>query len=65
MIIKNCTLETSTRYEDDKDDKYNRTATEILNISIPLPGGKAYYTIDLPKDMKANLEFASQLSEKK
>lgn len=69
MIIEKVVIETGTRYEkdgDEDDDHYIRTSKmiETLTLKIPLPGGLATYIIDLPKEMKENLEFAAQLSKK-
>ena len=58
MEIKNCTVETTKRYsgsgtyEEPKD---------MLILSLPLPGGKAIYEIEVTAAFASNIEKASQL----
>lgn len=66
--IENVILETGIRYdeEDSEREHYSRLTKQVetLTITVPLPGGKATYLIDLPKGVKENLEMACSLSKK-
>lgn len=63
-IIKNVKVETNIRYRDDEGTDYHSVAINTLKLTIPLPGGVAIYELDITDNLKANIEFASQLSEK-
>ena len=62
MTLRNCTVEITTNYEpEDENDSYNQKKVDVIIISIPLPGGKAQYTIKLPAEVRSSLETAVKL----
>lgn len=67
MVIKNVEVETATAYKQPAEDEDSRHSVgyDVLRLKIPLPGGEALYEVTLPPGMKANLEFAAQLSLKR
>ena len=63
MQIENVTLETKIKYVENDEYGSRTTPVDILEIVVPLPGGKATYEIPLEKGQKESLEFAAKLAK--
>lgn len=61
MIIKNCKIETTYKYEKNEEEPWNKKKIEILRISISLPMGNAIYEIPISKDLCDSLDKAAAL----
>lgn len=63
MKIENVILETHVKYHTNDEEAYNHSEPyDILEITVPLPGGKAIYEIPLPDKMKESLEYAVKIA---
>lgn len=66
MTLENVRVELGYRYEEDEQKPYGgRDSIPTLTLNIPLPGGMAVYTFDIPEKVKSSMEFAKKLSESK
>lgn len=71
MELINCKIETSTKYHQPPKEETGGyhidygTSYDVIEITIPLPGGLAKYEIPLSKQQRDSIELAIKLAANK